>query len=372
MLVRKMGAAGLGYAVCVAMFAAVAVQAANPPDQPGEVTTGAAPQPSILQSLLPPFTATPLERAPEAEGWGPLRISPAGRFCLSEVEEGEKRSVFLLDHNAQPLRDLTRKQYPQASAIWGYSDQHILLECRKDAMGKPLFLHMDRVTGSTTASTIPGVPRWSPTGKDYFLPSMASSGFYQRYTGKDVPVGHQLYGNEPVWSSDGQSLAYLAVNGKGETAPPAKEGIPKVKPEGAPAPSAPDGPPEIRILPARGDVPRVILSSTGWTKLLTEKGWSSMTVSDPLAWSPADDALYAFCSAKLVMGGGAESSYLLKLDLRSPKREVLPLPSGSRLVSTSGDSHHWILQMGDHLFRLDFAAPPAKKTRTAAAHPGGE
>src|SRR3569623_2036624 len=87
-------------------------------DLPVQETRTGLPDPAVLQSLLPPFTAAALERAPEVDGWGPLQLSPAGRFCLAQLRSGARQSVNLLDATGVPLRDLTADRSVSAAAVW--------------------------------------------------------------------------------------------------------------------------------------------------------------------------------------------------------------------------------------------------------------
>lgn len=307
-------------------------------DRPGQETHAAPPDPSILQSLLPPFTAAALERAPEVDGWGPLQLSPAGRFCLAQLRSGARQSVSLLDANGVPLRDLTTDRAVSAAAVWGYSDQHILLEMRPQPTAKPEFQHLDRVSGAITPATIPGLPHWSPLGKDYWL---SLPGGWQRYAGEGNATGHVVVAREPVWSGDGQWLAYTAAHGRADEKPSPVSGLE-----------------EVRLLPSRGDVARVLVSAPGWERLAKEKGWSEARGPERLVWSSTGDALFGFVNARTEAG---EGRFLVRLDLHSPKREALPVPPETRLVSASGDTHHWLVQLGDQLFRLDFGTPAPKK-----------
>jgi hypothetical protein len=340
------------------LFAGGEMSVASAPqelDQPGAEILRDDPDVSLLQPLLPPFTATPVERDPDAEGWGPLRLSPTGRYLLAEVRTGNRQSVQLLDADGRLLRDLTRDQAPFASAVWGATDQQLLLECRGDAGSRPRFLAHNPVSAATTAVPRGGLAEWASGGKDYLLALAAGertpgrddlpSG-YQRYTAAHDPVGRPLMAEEPTWSGDGQWLAFLTGAIKGAE------------------PAAPLQLREIRLLPARGDVPRVVLSRGGWERLAKEQAWQQATGPESLAWSPNAEALFCLCTARAELDG---QRFLVRVDVRTPRREVLPVPVSTQIVSVSADARHWIVRLGSRLYRLDFKVAPPKKRPAGVA-----
>lgn len=324
-------------------------------DLPGTEVQPREPDPSPLQPLLPPFSAVALEQDPDAEGWDALRLSPSGRYFFAEVRAGERRSVLLFEGDGKLIRDLTRDVAPFASAAWGASDQQLLLECREKPNQRPRFMTCNPATGAVTASPRGGLPEWALGGKDYLLALATAErgpgktdGFsgFQRYTATHDPIGRPLAAEEPVWSGDGQWLAYLAASAPGS--------------EPAPAASLQ----EVRVLPARGDVPRVVISRGGWDRLAREQGWQHASGPDGLAWAPAGDALFCLCTARTELDG---QRFLVRLDVRTPRREVLAVPEDTVLISASADARHWLVRLAGRLYRLDFKTPPAKKRAAGPA-----
>jgi hypothetical protein len=324
-------------------------------DQPGAEIQREEPDVSLLRPLLPPFTATLLERDPDSEGWGALQLSPTGRFLFAEVRTGERQSVLLLDADGKLLRDLTREQASFASAAWGATDQQLLLEYRGESGVRPRFLTHNPVSAATASAPRGGLPEWALGGKDYLLALAIAermpgrgdgpSGF-QRYTSAHAPVGRPLLAEEPIWSGDGQWLAFLTATTY----------------DSRPSPTAQLQ--EVRMLAARGDVPRVVIARSGWDRLAKEQGWQQASGPDSLAWGPHADALFCLCTARAGLEG---QRFLVRLDVRTPRREVLPVPQGTELMSVSADARHWIVRLGSRLFRLDFKAAPSKKRPAGVA-----
>ena len=322
-------------------------------DQPGAEILREEPDATLLQSLLPPFTATHVDRDPDAEGWGPLQLSPSGRYLFAVVRTGDRQSVVLLDADGTFIRDLTREQAPFASASWGVTDQQLLLEFRGEPAARPRFLIHNPVSASTAAAPRAGLPEWALGGKDYLLglstaERTAGGGevpsTYQRYSAAHAPVGRPLMADEPVWRGDGQWLAFLAASARMSE------------------PASPLQLREVRVLPARGEVPRVVISRGGWERLAKEQSWQQASGPESLAWSPAAEALFCLVTARAELDG---QRFLVRLDVRTPRREVLAVPPGTEIVSVSADARHWIVRLGSRLFRLDFKGAPPKK-RTAA------
>lgn len=322
-------------------------------DQPGAEIQREDPDVSLLQPLLPSFTATRIERDPDVEGWGPLSLSPSGRYLFAEVRAGDRQSVLLLDADGKLLRDLTREQAAFASAAWGSSDQQLLLELRGEAGARPRFLNHNPVTAATGAALPGGLPEWALGGKDYLLalataeraPGKTVPSGYQRYTSAHAPIGRPLAAEAPVWSGDGQWLAFLSAAVR----------------DMEPATAALR---EVRVLPARGDVPRVVISRGGWDRLAKEQAWQQATGPESLAWSPGAEALFCLCTARTELDG---QRFLVRLDVRTPRRDVLPVPPSTEIVSVSADARHWIVRLGSRLYRLDFKVPPPKKRPAGVA-----
>lgn len=328
---------------------AIAATSAPPElDQPGAEIQREDPDISLLQPLLPPFTATRIERDPDAEDCGPLSLSPSGRYLFAEVRAGDRQSVLLLDADGKLLRDLTREQAAFASAAWGSSDQQLHLELRGEAGARPRFLNHNPVTAATGAALPGGLPEWALGGKDYLLaiataeraPGKTVPSGYQRYTSAHAPIGRPLAAEAPVWSGDGQWLAFLSAAARNTEPAPAVQLR------------------EVRVLPARGEVPRVVISRGGWDRLAKEQAWQQATGPDTLAWSPGADALYGLCTARAELEG---QRFLVRLDVRTPRRDVLPVPPSTEIVSVSADARHWIVRLGSRLYRLDFKVPAPKK-----------
>ncbi|MCC2668956.1 MAG: hypothetical protein K0Q72_1427 [Armatimonadetes bacterium] len=345
------GAAG---AVLSMAFARPGI-AAPPADVPGEEVVQDLPTPALLASFLPPFKAVLLERAPDAASWNTLRLSPTGKYLLAEVRVGLRQSVLLLDPDGGVIRDLTTDRFASARGLWGASDQQVLLECRAEPSSRPRYLKYNPVSEGNAPALVPGLPEWAPGGKDYLLAIAAGERLpgrddgpvaFQRYSVTNDPVGRPLPADDPTWSGDGQWLAFL--------------GRPGMVPSDAASTLQLL---EVRVLPARGDVPRVVVSRAGWDRLARENGWSEATGPDDLVWAPAGDALFGICKART---GRGDEHFLVRMDLRTARRDVLPLPERTEIVTTSADARHWVLRMDERLFRLDFEAPAAPKKRPPA------
>lgn len=345
----------LTFACVLAGGGVAALGAPKELDQPGAEIQPEEPDVSLLQPLLPPFTATLLERDPDAAGWGPLQLSPTGRFLFAEVRTGERQSVMLLDADGKLLRDLTRDQAVFASAAWGANDQQLLLEYRGERGTRPRFLTHNPVSAATASTLRSGLPEWALGGRDYLLALATAermpgredvpSGF-QRYTSAHAPVGRPLLADEPIWSGDGQWLAFLSATlHEGDASPTAQLQ-------------------EVRMLPARGDVPRVVMARSGWERLAKEQDWQHASGPDSLAWGPNADSLYCLCTARAELEG---QRFLIRLDVRTPRRELLPVPPTLDLVSVSADARHWLVGLGSRLYRLDFKAAPPKKRPAGVA-----
>jgi len=310
-------------------------------------------EPTLLEPLLPPFDALAMEFPTDAEGMGPLRLSPGGRYCLAELRTARGQSVLLFDADGKLIRDLTSDKYSHASGAWGASDQQVLLECRTAPGTRPTHLRVNPTTGAIAAGSMPGLPDWAPGGKDYLVGLAVDSpgverepAWFQRYTSANDPVGRPLAIAEPVWSGDGLWLAFAAQAKAAETAPTEVLSMN-----------------EVRVLPARGDIPRVVLSRGGWSRLAKTNGWLRSAGPERLAWSPGGDALFGVFA---VLTDTGDQKCLVRMDIRSPRRDVLLLPADSELVSASADTRHWIVRLGDRLFRLDFEHQPSPARKPIA------
>jgi hypothetical protein len=352
-----------------AQITGAARSAEAPVDLPGAEVIRPEYEPELLEPLLPDFEVQRLELLSDADGRGPLRLSPTGRYCLAEQRVGQKQTVLLFDADGQLLRDLTGDRFTHATGVWGANDQQILLECRTAPGARPVQLKINPVTGASSAGSVPGLPGWAPDGKHYLLGlavdrpgEEAEPVWVQRYTAANDPVGRPLAASTPIWSADGLWLAF---------------GAQRAKPVDEPSPSE-HHLNEVRVLPVRGEVPRVVLSRGGWTKLAQANGWLGGAGPEQLAWSPRGDALYGVVTVRKEAGS---QKCLVRMDVRSPRREILALPSEAALVSASADARHWIVRLGDRLFRLDFMqehapapkapGPAAPKPKTPPAGRGG-
>jgi hypothetical protein len=342
------------WAVCLVLATHVSEPARGataPVDLPGAEIIRPEFDPELLEPLLPNFEAQTMELPSDADGMGPLRLSPTGRYCLAEQRVGRKQSVLLFDADGKLLRDLTGDRFSHATGTWGANDLQVLLECRVTPGARPVHLKINPVSGASSAGSIPGLPGWAPDGKHYLLGlSIDSPGeepepaWIQRYTSANDPIGRPMAVRGPVWSADGMWLAFGAQPPK-----PADDVEPtdyKMN--------------EVRVLPTRGDVPRVVLSRGGWMKLARANGWLSGDGPQQLAWSPGGDALYGLFTVRTTAG---PQKCLVRMDVRSPRREVLSLPAAAELVSASADARHWIVRLGDRLFRLDFVLDPPAPSR---------
>lgn len=312
-------------------------------EKPGREMPREASEPEALRAFLPPFTAAPLVPPAASEGWGDLRISPSGRFFLAERTAGARRSVHLLDEHGVLFRGFSSPSCRWASARWSQSDASFFMECRAGRTGKPTYHRVNRVTEKATEVRMPGLGCWSATGHDYFIPVQPvpklPAGRFQRYNSGHRAVGAALGASEPTWSPDGKLLAFT-------TERPRPAGVPAQ--EWSPVR-------EVRVVPARGDVARVVMSRAGWTRLIQERGWLWASGPDTVAWSPAGDALFGVITARTE---DEEIRYLMRMDRKEPRRDLQPVDNTTRIVSTSADGRHWVLEMNTGFYRLDFAAKP--------------
>ncbi len=314
-------------------------------DTPGQEATDGARIPAALQSLLPPFTATLFDPPPAGQGWGPVMLSPSGKAMLAQRREGGHVAVFLLDRNGEPVKDLTSEHYPLAEGVWGPDDTQILLECRREENGRAEFMKVFPASGRLLPASVAGLPTWAAGGKAYFLetgrtdsPSggHTAAGHFQRFTASNMAVGTPLLVTQPVWSGDGQWLAFLR-----ERPRPAEADDKRFSPVR-----------EVRVIPARGTVQRVVLPFAAWDRLIKERGWRWASGPERLFWGPSGEALYGFCTART---DSEETRYLMRIDLKEPKRDVVAVDDLTDLVSASADGRHWLLQLGDRHYRLDLA-----------------
>lgn len=326
----------------------------KPVDLPGAepVLPGAGPE--VLEPLLPAFEAAPLEWPVRFGPLHHLRLSPTGRYCLAKRINGGRESILLLDENGRQIRDLTENRFQEADAVWGATDEQVLLEVRVTPNQPPAHLRVNPLAGTHVPAALPGLPHWAAGARDYHLDLGADDdnphhAGLQRYTAADAPVGRPLAATAPVWSGDGQWLAFIARQPQAETE------------EAAALPWN-----EVRVLPARGEVPRVILSRGGWERLARTHGWLGGSGPRQVAWSPTGDALYVMFNARTPAG---ERKYLARLEIRTPKRELLEVPLETEILSVSANARHWIVRLGERLFRLDFAAPSITEKAPPPAAP---
>lgn len=338
---RRLLQAGAGAA---ALFLATDREA-WPQDAPGQEPSEGARIPAALQELLPPFTAFPFDPPPASQGWGPVSLSPSGKSLLAQRREGERLAVFLLDRNGEPLKDLTSEHYPIAAGVWGPDDTQILLECRQEANSRAEYMKVFPASGRLLPASVAGLPSWAGGAKSYLVetgrtdsPSGGhrTAGQYQRFTSANVAVGGPLTVSHPVWSGDGQWLAFL-----------------RERPRPADAEERSFSPVrEVRVIPARGSVQRVVLPFAAWDRLIKERGWRWVSGPKSLFWGPSGEALYGFCVTRT---DSEETRNLMRIDLKQPKRDLVAVDDLADLVSASADGRHWILQLGDRHYRLDLA-----------------
>jgi len=301
---------------------------------------GAAREPEALAGFLPPFTATPFDAPPAAGGWGPALLSPTGRFFLIERLQHDRRTVHVLDQDGEVLRGYASPDCAFSAARWGPTDAAIYQECRASPRGAPRYVRVERTSDRERPSRIRGLPIWAWGGQDYVLPieprpRTPGASLYRRYRADNVRVGDPLGVAEPVWSPDGRSLAFLTERPRPAGA--TEEEFPPLR--------------EVRALPARGTVPRVVLSRAGWTKLMEDRGWLWARGPDALAWSPEGDALFGLCLART---GDEEVRFFLRMDLKTPDRQTSLVGDATRWVSVSADGRHWLLEMDTGAYRLAF------------------
>jgi hypothetical protein len=323
-------------------LAAAAAFGAPAGEKPGVMPQTEATEPEGLKALLPPFTEMSVVPPAASEGWSPLMISPNGKFFLGERTRGGRRSVHLFDENAMLFRGLGSSACRWSSARWGQSDWTFFLECRPTATGKPEYKKVDRVSEKETPSRINGLARWTAKGDDFYLPvtptpKTPGAPRFQRYTSANKPVGIPLATDEPAWSADSTLLAFV-------TRRPRPADVPEKE-------WSPVG--EVRVIPARGDVARVVLSRGSWTKLMEERGWKWASGPDNVAWSPTGDALFGVVTVRT---GSEEQRYLMRIDLKEPRREFQLVDETTHLVSASADGKHWLIEMDSGAYRLDFDA----------------
>lgn len=317
-------------------------------DTPGQELPEGVRIPAALQPLLPPFTATLFDPPAAAQGWGPLSLSPTGKYLLAQKRQDDARGLFVLDLQGETVQEVVVDEGVISSAVWGFDDTLVYLEVRKSPTGGSTFMRRHLPSGRAVSTKVGGLPLWPVRGKNYLIrtggtesPSggQALPSHWQRYTAKDAVVGTPLQLLEPAWSADGKWLAYLR---------------PKVRPpmqdERTFSPIR-----EVRIMPAEGSLPRVVLPFAAWDRLIKEKGWRWASGPERLFWSPGGDALFGFCTART---GDTETRYLMRIDLRQPKRDFVPVEEPAEILTASADARRWILQLGDRFYRLDFQPKP--------------
>jgi hypothetical protein len=77
-----------------------------------------------------------------------------------------------------------------------------------------------------------------------------------------------------------------------------------------------------------------------------------------LVWSPAGDALFGTIVART---GSEELRYLMRMDLKQPRRELQRIDNTTRIVTVSAAGRHWILEMDTGFYRLEFEAAGASR-----------
>lgn len=317
-------------------------------DKPGQELPEGARIPAALQPLLPPFTASLFDPPSAAQGWGPVSLSPTGKYFLAQRRQDESRGLYLLDAQGETVQEVITDETSVTAAGWGLDDTLVHLETRKKPGGSPTYQRRHLPTGRSVVSKVAGLPLWPLRGKTYLVrvagtesPSggQALPGHWQRYTATDAAVGAPLQVLEPTWSADGKWLAYLRPKVRGP-----------MQDERTFSPIR-----EVRIMPSEGSLPRVVLPFAAWDRLMKERGWRWASGPERLFWAPAGEALFGFCTART---GNEETRYLMRIDLKQPKRDFVPVEEPAQILTASADARHWILQLGERYYRLNFQAKP--------------
>ncbi len=321
--------------------------AAQRPDAAGSEPQVEAIDPDGLKRILPPFSSTPFLPPSPTEGWSDVQLSASGRYLLAARTQGAGRRVHLLDPQGASLRVFGKPTCRWAAGRWGQTEATLTLECRTAPRAAPTYVTVTRANAREVKSRVPGLAYWSASGQDYVLAiSPAPRGFsaskYQRYTAAGRKTGSPLGSVEPAWSPDGSTLAYLT-----ERARPAEVPLPEWSPVR-----------EVRIIPARGQVARVVLSRAAWTNLMQEHQWRWASGPDNLVWSPAGDALFGAIVGRT---GSEERRYLMRLGLKESRRDLQLVDNTTRVVTVAAAGRHWIVEMDTGFYRLEFEPAGASR-----------
>ena len=91
-------------------------------DTPGQEPPEGARIPAALQPLLPPFTATLFDPPSASQGWGPISLSPTGKYFLAPRKQDENRGLYLLDALGETVQEVVTEEVIVSAAAWGFDD----------------------------------------------------------------------------------------------------------------------------------------------------------------------------------------------------------------------------------------------------------